>query len=191
MTVYVDSDLQRFSDSEILHLIAGFPPQRRERLLGSRNTMARRQGALAYVLLCRALREQWGIAEQPTFSFGEHGKPYLEGHHGVHFSLSHCRLAVACAVSSRPVGIDVETIRQPHETLLRHVMSEEEVSTIYAAADPALQFTRLWTRKEALLKLRGTGLANASLPTVLTDCSTCYIETTLCQGFLYSVAYWR
>ncbi len=191
MTVYVDSDLQRFSDSEILHLIAGFPPQRRERLLGSRNTMARRQGALAYVLLCRALREQWGIAEQPTFSFGEHGKPYLEGHHGVHFSLSHCRLAAACAVSSRPVGIDVETIRQPHETLLRHVMSEEEVSTIYAAADPALQFTRLWTRKEALLKLRGTGLANASLPTVLTDCSTCYIETTLCQGFLYSVAYWR
>ncbi len=189
MTVYIDSDLQRLSDDEILRLISGFPAQRRDKLLGCRNAMARRQGALAYQLLCRALFERWGIAGQPTFSFGEHGKPFLVGHPGVHFSLSHCRLAVACAVSSSPVGIDVETIRQPREALLRHVMSQEEVASIHAAADPALQFTRLWTRKEALLKLSGMGLAHASLPTVLSG-SRAHLETTLCQGFLYSVAYW-
>lgn len=156
--LYVDDDLQRFSAGEIESLISGFPRQRRERLLGYSNLEARRQGALAYLLLCKALRELYRL-EAPDFAFTEHGKPYLPDHPDIHFNLSHCRTAVACALSPEPIGVDIESIRTAKEALVRHTMSEEEARTILSAHQPNLQFTILWTRKEALLKLRGTGIA--------------------------------
>ncbi len=183
--LYVDDNLQRFSPQEIESLISGFPRQRRERLLGYRNHEARRQGALAYLLLCKALRERYSL-EAPDFAFNEHGKPYLPNHPDIHFNLSHCRNAVACALSSEPVGIDIESIRTAKEALVRHTMNDEEARTILSAPQPNLQFTILWTRKEALLKLRGTGIAT-DLRSILNDCDA-RIDTTVRSTFVCSVA---
>ncbi|MCD7721474.1 MAG: 4'-phosphopantetheinyl transferase superfamily protein [Prevotellaceae bacterium] len=183
--LYVDDDLQRFSNEEIESLIRQFPKQRRETLLAYRNLEARRQGALAYLLLCNALRERFGL-EAPDFAFNEHGKPFFLNYPDIHFNLSHCRNAVACALSREPIGVDIESIRTAKPAIVRHTMSDEEARTILSAADPNLQFTILWTRKEALLKLRGTGIA-ADLPGVLTDCDA-HIDTTIHDTFVCSVA---
>ena len=43
-----------------------------------------------------------------NFQFNEHGKPYLVGHEGVYFNISHCREAIAVGVSNREIGIDIE-----------------------------------------------------------------------------------
>ena len=161
--MYVDDHIWDFDLATALQEISA---QRREQALRYRHELGQRQCVLAYLLLKRALREEYGIADNPVFVYGEHGKPVLADYPDIHFSLSHCREAVACAVSSRPVGIDVESVRPLKESLVRYTMSETEQQTIFGAENPALMFTRLWTMKEAILKQSGEGLRDR-LSTVL------------------------
>ena len=89
----------------------------------------------------------------------EQGAPYLRDHPELHISLSHCRTAVAAAVSYEgPVGIDVESRCRIGDSLAERVCSPEERQTIDRSADPTMAFLQLWTRKEAALKCRGTGI---------------------------------
>jgi 4'-phosphopantetheinyl transferase len=84
-----------------------------------------------------------------------HGKPRLTGS-AFEVSLSHSGEMVVVAISAQgPVGIDVEA-RRPldYEPLLRYVCTEDEQRHIQGPDD----FFTYWTRKEALLKARGTGL---------------------------------
>ena len=56
--------------------------QRREYLQHFRRESDRRAGAAAYLLLCRGLREEYGILEKPIFDFGPQGKPELRMENG-------------------------------------------------------------------------------------------------------------
>lgn len=161
--VYVDD---RIWDFDLTAGLAEISEQRREKALRFKHELGRRQCVLAYLLLKRALREVYGITENPVFGYGAHGKPLLLAHPDIHFSLSHCREAVVCVVDSLPTGIDVETVRPLNEELVRYTMSEAEQQTVFNADNPALAFTRLWTMKEASLKLTGEGLRD-QMSTVL------------------------
>ncbi len=160
--------------------------QRRQQALKFRHEQGRRTSVLAYLLLKQALREGYGITANPLFEYGEHGKPAIIGHPEIHFSLSHCRDAVACAVGSRPVGIDVESIREYKEPLARYTMNDDELGQIVAAPRPEVAFIRLWTMKEAALKQIGTGISN-DLKTVLTDHADLKFTTHVRPQYVYTV----
>lgn len=160
--------------------------QRRQQALKFRHEQGRRTSVLAYLLLKQALREGYGITANPLFEYGEHGKPAIIGHPEIHFSLSHCRDAVACAVGSRPVGIDVESIREYKEPLARYTMNDDELRQIVAAPQPEVAFIRLWTMKEAALKQIGTGISN-ELKTVLTDHADLKFTTHVRPQYVYTV----
>jgi len=160
--------------------------QRRQQALKFRHEQGRRTSVLAYLLLKQALREGYGITANPLFEYGEHGKPAIIGHPEIHFSLSHCRDAVACAVGSRPVGIDVESIREYKESLARYTMNDDELRQIVAAPRPDVAFIRLWTMKEAALKQIGTGISN-ELKTVLTDHADLKFTTHVRPQYVYTV----
>lgn len=98
---------------------------------------------------------EYGIDEIPVFTFESKGKPLLQGHPDIHFSMSHCHEAVAVAVSERPVGVDIETVGHYDPEVARHVMSDDEMRQIEASSRPEVAFTRLWTMKESLYKLTG------------------------------------
>ena len=155
--VYIEENIWDFDLEKALGEIS---EQRRETALRIRHEQGRRQCVLAYLLLKKALREEYGITENPLFDFGEHGKPSIRNHPDIHFNLSHCSEAVACIVGNHSVGIDVETVKKRSEGVVRYTMNEEEIAEIEAAADPDVAFTRLWTRKEALMKMTGSGITN-------------------------------
>ena len=92
----------------------------------------------------------------PLFLYNEHGAPRLE--HGPYFSISHCKHAIAVAISEKPIGIDIEHIRAAKPELVERTMNEQEQNEIWTAASPDIAFTRLWTQKEAVLKMQGTGI---------------------------------
>ena len=93
------------------------------------------------------------------FDYGEHGKPFIVGHPEIHFNLSHCREAAICIIADHPVGIDIESIREFKPTLVDYTMNEEEVFRIYQAERSDIEFIKLWTQKEAVLKLSGEGIS--------------------------------
>ena len=78
MKVLIDDKIQEYTPEEIARWTAELPQWRREKVEAIKHDTGRRQSLLAYRLLCKGLREEYGIEEPPTFTYGEHGKPYIK-----------------------------------------------------------------------------------------------------------------
>ena len=182
MITLVREDIWAFDLKAALEEIS---EQRREQALMFKYEQGQRLCVLAYLLLKQALREGYGIIENPVFEYNEHGKPSIVGHPEIFFNLSHCKEAAICVVSDQPVGVDVEGIREYKESLVNYTMNDEEIAQIKSAENPASTFIRLWTMKEATTKLIGTGISN-DMKTVLD--TTKYRYTTVDrQRYIYTV----
>jgi 4'-phosphopantetheinyl transferase len=97
-----------------------------------------------------------------------HGRPRIAaadaGEAGLDYSVTHTgELLLLAYVTHGLVGIDVEAADRRLGTarLTRYALTPAEAALVSAAprANQAAVFCRLWTRKEALVKLTGHGLA--------------------------------
>ncbi|MBO5592003.1 MAG: 4'-phosphopantetheinyl transferase superfamily protein [Prevotella sp.] len=183
--IYLNDDLAGFNFEDALPLLSA---QRREQALKFRYELGRKTCAAAYLLLREGLKKEYGITEPPVFEYGEHGKPMIAGHPEIHFNLSHCREAVLCVVSDRPVGCDVESIREFHESLVRYTMNDVEVRQIEQAPRPDVEFIRLWTMKEAVLKFSGEGIRD-DLKSVLQGEDGFQTVVNEEKNYIYSIVY--
>jgi len=101
--------------------------------------------------------------ETIVFDFNENGKPELPKNspEEIFFNLSHTDMTAVCAVARRPVGIDIEFAGKewPHEQF-REFLSAPEFKTLsmLPQAERNRAFLKVWVRKEAYLKAKGTGL---------------------------------
>ena len=159
--------------------------QRREQALKFKYELGQRLCVLAYQLLKQGLREDYGILENPVFEYNEHGKPSIVGHPEIFFNLSHCKYAAVCVLSDQPIGIDVESIREYKDGLVHYTMNDEEIREIESSEHPDDAFIRLWTMKEATLKLIGTGISN-DLKTVI-DTHKYKYTTVERQRYIYTI----
>jgi 4'-phosphopantetheinyl transferase len=170
MLYRIFDDMNQCSEQAIARLLPLVSAQRREQALRYQHTFGQFCCLQSYVMLIQLLAE-WGRAqqmpvnEQPIFLYNEYGAPFIEG--GPYFSISHCKVGIAVAVSENPIGIDIETIRVFKPDLMYKTMNEDEQLRIMSSITPEEEFIRLWTQKEALLKLQGTGII-ADLHHVLT-----------------------
>jgi 4'-phosphopantetheinyl transferase len=99
------------------------------------------------------------------FGYGRFGKPFLLEPRAtdLEFNLSHSGLFALVAVArGRPIGVDVELIRTDFDVtgVARMAFAKAEWDALSAQppSKRAFAFYDLWTRKEAILKCRGTGL---------------------------------
>ena len=182
MKVLVSEDIWEFDLEAALGEISA---QRREQALRFKYEQGQRLCVLAYQLLKQGLRETYGITENPIFEYNEHGKPSIVGHPDIFFNLSHCKEAAVCVISDHPVGIDVESIREYKESLVRYTMNDAEIREIESAENPASAFIRFWTMKEATMKLVGTGINN-DMKNVI-DTTTYHYTTVDRQQYIYTV----
>jgi 4'-phosphopantetheinyl transferase len=106
---------------------------------------------------------QWRFTVTPA------GKPEIApalGRSGLHFSLSHTRGLVTCAVVlDFDLGIDVEAddgVRDVFD-LAERFFAEDEVALLRGRTGDQLRkmFFRIWTLKEAYIKATGQGFARA------------------------------
>jgi 4'-phosphopantetheinyl transferase len=116
------------------------------------------RGFLRYIL-SRYLETK---PERLKFSYGEYGKPALDGR--LHFNMSHShRVALLAITEDRQIGVDVEHIRADFATedIARRFFSPAEVESFNSLPEEeqVAAFFRCWTRKEAFIKATGRGLS--------------------------------
>ena len=115
------------------------------------------------LLLARYLEAN---AREIAFDYGAHGKPQLKHpvNSTLHFNASHSGdYAVFAMTRAGEVGVDIERIREDmprRDEIARRYFAPGEQQQLFALAEPerARAFFTLWTRKEAFVKARGTGL---------------------------------
>lgn len=155
--IYLYNTLENYSDEQYLKHLNVLPTWRREKALQYKKLDDRKRSVLAFVLLQRTLREEYGITEVPEFVYNEFGKPSLPNL-PIHFSLSHCKDAVACAIFDHNIGIDVESIVPYNPDVARRVYTTAELETLTQSENKDADFIKLWTMKEAISKFDGRGL---------------------------------
>ena len=108
-------------------------------------------------LLAEAYRQETG-EELPEISVTDRGKPYFPNSPW-HFSISHTKRRVFCALSRKNIGIDAEELdRRINPALSVKVLSPGERAQYDAAENRDRAFLTFWVLKEAAAKLAGTGL---------------------------------
>ena len=117
-----------------------------------------RSGNDAGRALLKKLYTQHFGGEMPDISVEERGKPYFSTG-TVHFSITHTKRHVFCALCDCPVGIDAEELdRIVKPNLAAKILSAEEFAQYEAAADKNKALLTFWVLKEAAAKLSGDGL---------------------------------
>ncbi len=152
-------------------------------------------------VLRRLLGDVLGMpAAAVSFAYGPHGKPRVRtASMDVRFNVSHSHEVALIAIAlGREVGIDVERRRAVPDagTIARDSFPPSEA----ALGDEA--FLELWTRKEAVLKASGLGLAEGlsdvevgvrplaerSVVALATHGSWSLLSFEPCEGYIAAVA---
>ncbi|MCH5191740.1 MAG: 4'-phosphopantetheinyl transferase superfamily protein [Oscillospiraceae bacterium] len=109
--------------------------------------------------------------ESIEFNINKNGKPFAKDL-DVEFNISHSHDMVVCAVSDKPVGIDIEKIRPIKLNVAKRICTKDELIYLFGHTPneqdfemnsdiPTLtRFFEIWTAKEAYGKCVGIGLGD-------------------------------
>lgn len=150
------------TDEAVQKMLPLVSEQRREEALRYKHTFGQFCCLKSYCMLqtlVGSISPRLGY-EALEFEYNENGKPSLKGQPEIYFNISHTKNAILVAISNEPIGVDVEAFRHPSDGLVEKTMNEEERALIASSANQDAMFTALWTKKEAVLKLRGTGIVD-------------------------------
>jgi phosphopantetheinyl transferase len=161
-----------FSDAQFCVFSALLDSTERAKSSQFRQPADRRSYVLAHALRRVALARALQLAPAAlVFASEAKGKPVLTAppDQKIHFSHSHSRALVACAVTRlSPVGIDVASTQDGDANLdlLAGLVDLPDARQRKAelGADPAEQFFFYWTALEAFWKATGCGLSSANPP---------------------------
>ncbi len=103
-----------------------------------------------------------------SYKKGDYGKPYLADikHHNLYFNLSHTDdIALLAITQGIEVGVDIESNERKTDwqNIVKRffTLSEQKALFLLPEVKQRNAFFQLWTRKEAYMKVLGTGLALA------------------------------
>ena len=136
-----------------------------ERLKKIKNPIAQKNSLASLLCLCSILASL-GIDpkhDDLTIDRKAGGKPYFSSC-PLHFNITHSENICAVAVSDKNIGIDLEFANTTRDisAISKRFFSSHEHSAICKDSDPYSLFFSLWTKKEAMAKLSGKGLADIS-----------------------------
>ncbi len=179
--VKVDS----ISDAEFNYMLKILPIERQKQILRQRIKQNTDNMLIGSILARYAIKNEFGIPiAKQVFSTGEHGKPYLKNHSDIHFNISHSGQYVVCAVADVPIGIDVQKVSEFNLSVAERVCNEQEITQILTSTDKASEFIKLWTQKEAYVKMLGCGIGMCDLK----DIPMNKIKSVYLDGYWISIA---
>ena len=153
-------DISVMSDEEFLRMYQSLDKARKQKIDRLKQEPDRRLSAAAGMLARRAISHHFGIdPKEISFRLGKNKQPYADGL-DIHFSLSHSGELAVCAISDKPVGIDVEKIRDVNFGVAKKCFTKKEKDYVFSdKRKRQRRFFEVWTKKEAYAKRRGMGVA--------------------------------
>lgn len=113
-------------------------------------------------LLYRMVKEKAGVdlyREKDPIGRLPQGKPYLVKHEDIFFNISHSENMVACVLSKRPVGLDIQFQKEGNwKRAAQRILSPKEWEVYEKNGYDSRCFFEFWTKKESYLKYTGEGI---------------------------------
>lgn len=161
-------NIKNLSEAEFDIAFEQMSGERKSKCLKFKFTDDRRRMAFGEKLLRELICETYDIGEGDVLIKNlPSGKPVAEIKGKEAFvSITHSGDFVACALSDTPVGIDLEVKREYKPTVYK-ALNEAEREFIAKSKDETSAFYKIWTAKEAYVKLSGVGLAGFSKADIL------------------------
>jgi 4'-phosphopantetheinyl transferase len=149
-----------------------------ERALRFKFDVHRKQFIVFHGFMREVLARYLSMSPQAVcFKKGDKGKPYLHDKlkpaSGLQFNLSHTRnMALLAVTRDHEIGVDIEHIDRKTDWtgIAKRFFTKPEQSALFKLPESLRQqaFYKLWTRKEAYMKVMGTGLSLAPTEFTLT-----------------------
>ena len=103
-------------------------------------------------------------AKAITFDYGKYEKPPYKHETNLNFNVSHSGdMAIIGFVYDHTIGVDIEKIKNDFDTfdIAVNFFSKKEIAALRKIPKPQqyIAFYRCWTRKEAFIKAKGSGLS--------------------------------
>jgi 4'-phosphopantetheinyl transferase len=135
------------------------PYKIQEKILKYRRWQDAHASRFGKLLLREKLNELGLDCSLTNLKFTDYGKPYLE-ENNLRFNISHSGTKVVCAFASfSTIGIDLEEVKPLSMVDFINQFTDYEWKQINASEDTLLEFYKLWTGKEAVIKAEGKGLS--------------------------------
>ncbi len=159
MLMLYSFDVSAMSDDDFLRMYQESDKSRKLKVDRLKKEPAKKLSVAAGMLARRGIAHHFGMQPQDiTFRRDHNGKPYAEGL-DIHFSLSHSANLAVCAISDKPVGIDVEKVRSVNMRVAQKWFTPKEQYYIFSDKRKIQKrFFEIWTKKEAYVKRLGTGI---------------------------------
>ncbi len=156
-------DVRQFQDEKLFQeKRERLSPYRQQKLALLKHEKDKNRSLGAGILLDHAL-SPYGLKERRMeYEFGEWGKPAFKYYPEIHFSLSHSGDYAICSIGDKPVGNDIEGIRQGHLKVADRFFTGEEREWMYQGKNEeeiTERMFRIWTMKESFLKVTGRGMS--------------------------------
>ena len=179
-------DVTKMSETEFNALYYKSDERRKAKVDRLRKKPSKKLSVAAGNLVRNAIAKEVNMKpEDLRFRTAKNGKPYVENAN-VQFSISHsCDIAV-CAISDKPVGIDIELIRNANVNVARRLFTpDEQVYVFEKWTQVRERFFEVWTRKEAYAKMLGRGVSYFPQFSVMGNKN---IKTHIRERYIVSIA---
>jgi len=158
-------DINKMSDDLYLSELESLELSRKKEILKKADINDRKRSLAGDILIKKYLSKLYGTPkEEIEIKKGKHGKPYVLNL-PAHFNVSHSGNYTVVAISDRPIGVDIEIIRDFSAILAKKLFNEDELKYISGTGPSRKKslmqqsFYQIWTAKEAYLKYLGTGIS--------------------------------
>lgn len=179
-------DISKMSDEDFLKAYVKSEESRRAKADKLKKKPAKKLSIAAGELVRSAIAKEFNIAtDDIRFRVDKNGKPYTDSA-PVHFSISHSKNIAVCAISDKPVGIDIEFVKDVNLNIAKRLFAPDELQYVFEKWDLSKhRFFEIWTRKEAYVKLIGKGVSYFPNFSVMGNNS---IETHVRNRYIVSIA---
>lgn len=182
-----------FTNEMYLNWLSVLPKEKQIKIQSMKNEKNRFRSVIGYMLATEIINRDYGIEKsQIKFFFDDNGKPFVQNAE-IFVSISHSENLVICAVSDKPIGVDIERIRKVNPGTARKFCTEREKVYVFGkipdendfktdSEDTLIRLFEIWTKKEAYGKMLGKGIL---YDMINTDVS--FVETYRFDDYVISV----